>query len=1488
MKKSIRLVVTHFVKRFSGISPVILLFAVLYSSPGLAQVIATASQGTPGPTSYSTLKGAFDAINAGTHQGNITLSITGNTTEIATATLNASGNGSASYTSVNIKPAAGITPTITGNLSSASVIRLNGSNNVTIDGSNSGTSTKDLTLINTSGSISNVLAIGSVGTTPISNISIRNTVIINGTNTSTAVVAGDAGVIGSPGYFNNITLQNNDIRKTYIGVYFYSATNTSNSNIKITGNDLNATGSNAIRLVGIYAQSVNGLTISDNNIGNFDPASPEFDRGIWLATGTVNATISKNNISGLAYSGSSNYAPIGINISPGVSNANIVVNDNIINTITSSGSFSPIGIYSYTAASGIAIANNKISTIKNTNVTGYGAAGIILANTINTAATKVYNNFIWDITGTGGNSFNANDNGNGIVVDGGGGYDIDFNTVVLNTDPVSTGAHKSSCLLITVNVTATGTINVRNNILANLQTTGNANSRYALSNASTASVFGTIDYNDYYSVSGNLGISGTTSATTIAQMQTLMGGNAHALNVEPVFVASNDLHLNPSANNMLDGKGTPVPGITTDIDGDTRNSTAPDPGADEFIVCPLITFTTQPANGSICEKGGSSFSTAATNASTYQWQVDAGSGFTNIADDAVYSGTKTANLILTNIPASYNGYIYRCLAKGRSDCPAVPSNTATLTVNPSKTVTEEITICQNQLPYNWNGKSIPAGGNAVATFTTPSLLTGCDSTVTLNLVVNTLPTITLQPASGAAASGSDISFSVTATGGGTFSYRWQEDAGSGFTDLTNNSVYSGVTSSELKITGVKGSMNNYRYQCIITNTCGSSTSGMATLTVNKLPQSLNFSTQTTGSTVVVTYGDPAIDGAATASSGGAVIYASSNTTVATVDGSGKVTILTAGTTVITASQSGNNDYHPASDISFTIQVNKKTITVTTTPASKTYGDPDPALAYTFTPSLVGADAFSGTLQRAAGENTGTYVIGQNNLSLNSNYILTYIPANFTITKKAITVTATSASKTYGDPDPVLTYTHSPALAGTDQFTGSLNRAPGENVGTYTIQQNTLTLNGNYTITYIANNLIIKPRTITITATPQNKTYGDPDPSLTYTISQALAPGDQFSGSLSRVPGENAGVYGIGQGTLALNGNYILNYNGANLIIGKRDLSIRADNQSRPYGAPNPALTMTYNGFVNGDNELVITPPMISTTATTSSLPGNYPVTLAGGIAANYRLMLSNGTLTVESVRLQIMQQPADQSVCKGLAAQFRVTTSVTPAAAPVTYQWEQSMDGINWQTIAGATAPVYTTTGNAMMYLRCTIGAPGVTSQTQIAQLNIHPSPLITAGKSNDIGCANNTAQLLASGALHYRWSPEAGLNDSYVSNPIAAPNVTTTYIVTGTDANGCIGSAYVTLNVAPRQYLVPTAFSPNGDGKNDCFRVSNWSNVTQFELSIYSRTGMRIFYTNNPASCWDGTYNGQPQPTATYVYFIKAVTPCGPIERKGTVILIR
>jgi gliding motility-associated-like protein len=95
-------------------------------------------------------------------------------------------------------------------------------------------------------------------------------------------------------------------------------------------------------------------------------------------------------------------------------------------------------------------------------------------------------------------------------------------------------------------------------------------------------------------------------------------------------------------------------------------------------------------------------------------------------------------------------------------------------------------------------------------------------------------------------------------------------------------------------------------------------------------------------------------------------------------------------------------------------------------------------------------------------------------------------------------------------------------------------------------------------------------------------------------------------------------------------------------------------------------------------------------------------------------------------------------------------------------------------------------------------------------------------------------------------------------------------------------------LTNVPNGYLLASAFSPNGDMVNDCFGVKLWGGIKSIDFSVYNRWGERVFHTNNPNDCWDGTYKGEKQPPGAFVYFIQANTTCGPVSRKGTVVLIR
>jgi len=184
-----------------------------------------------------------------------------------------------------------------------------------------------------------------------------------------------------------------------------------------------------------------------------------------------------------------------------------------------------------------------------------------------------------------------------------------------------------------------------------------------------------------------------------------------------------------------------------------------------------------------------------------------------------------------------------------------------------------------------------------------------------------------------------------------------------------------------------------------------------------------------------------------------------------------------------------------------------------------------------------------------------------------------------------------------------------------------------------------------------------------------------------------------------------------------------------------------------------------------------------------------------------------------------------------------------------------------------------------------------VQTDTLSTKVTVLASPNINATRANDIDCSFSSSQLNASGGNSYTWTPATSLDNAGIGNPVASPTTTTTYTVTGKDENGCSNSDTITVKVnfsGNVVYGLPDAFTPNGDGLNDCFGVKKWGQVSQLDLRIYNRFGQLVFQTNNPNKCWDGTYKGNPQQADVFVYTIKAKAACGNIDKKGTVTLLR
>ncbi|MDO6390836.1 gliding motility-associated C-terminal domain-containing protein [Pontibacter sp. BT731] len=162
-------------------------------------------------------------------------------------------------------------------------------------------------------------------------------------------------------------------------------------------------------------------------------------------------------------------------------------------------------------------------------------------------------------------------------------------------------------------------------------------------------------------------------------------------------------------------------------------------------------------------------------------------------------------------------------------------------------------------------------------------------------------------------------------------------------------------------------------------------------------------------------------------------------------------------------------------------------------------------------------------------------------------------------------------------------------------------------------------------------------------------------------------------------------------------------------------------------------------------------------------------------------------------------------------------------------------------------------------------------------------TPVADAGPDVEI-IQGRPAELRATGGVTYAWEPAESLSNANVANPVARPDVTTTYTVTITTEEGCTATDEVTVTVIPA-ITAPNAFSPNGDRVNDVWEIGNIQNYPDARIEIFNRWGNQIFSSTGYANPWDGTYNGESLPVATYYYIIYLNSSEKPISGHVTII---
>ena len=269
----------------------------------------------------------------------------------------------------------------------------------------------------------------------------------------------------------------------------------------------------------------------------------------------------------------------------------------------------------------------------------------------------------------------------------------------------------------------------------------------------------------------------------------------------------------------------------------------------------------------------------------------------------------------------------------------------------------------------------------------------------------------------------------------------------------------------------------------------------------------------------------------------------------------------------------------------------------------------------------------------------------------ANYTLAYESGTLTVMKAPLTAKVNNATKQYGKDNPSFTATYTglkngetaPKWSTALKFETSATKA--SDVGEYDVTATGVPT--NYEMSSVTpGKLTITQAPLVIKANDATRKYFEADPEFGYTCTGFVNNDDKKA--LTKEPTittaatqtSNAGNYDI-TASDAQAKNYSITYGKGKLTVTKRPLTITANPASRDYGEENPTLTMTYEGFVNDEDESVLSQrPTISTTATKQSNAGTYPISLTGGKGTNYEITLKEGTLTVNKVPLTVTVENA--------------------------------------------------------------------------------------------------------------------------------------------------------------------------------------------------------------------------------------------------------
>ena len=809
-------------------------------------------------------------------------------------------------------------------------------------------------------------------------------------------------------------------------------------------------------------------------------------------------------------------------------------------------------------------------------------------------------------------------------------------------------------------------------------------------------------------------------------------------------------------------------------------------------ICP--SFTLQPINQTVCSGNSTSFYTHVIGGinNSYQWQVNTGSGFTNLINFGVYSGVNTDSLIISGSTVAMNNFQYRCVVSSGS-CGNITTNNVVLLVNATPTIiVNSATICAGDsailntagaTSYTWSpatGLSSTTGNSVIANPSTTTAYTVigtsglCLNTSTANVVVNLLPTVNIA--------GPTIickGQSVTLTASGAATYSWSGGPTSYTYQVAPNStsLYI-VTGKDVNNCSNSGSIliNVKAVPTISTNTANICVGSAATLTVSGAntytwspSSSLNIST---GASVIA---NPTVTTTYTINGTGTNGCTNSATTILHVNALPNVTATTAtvcvgGTATLTAA--GANTYTwstNAMSASITDSPMLTTnYTVTGTDANNCINNYATTVSVNPLPTIT-----SNTSAICVGSTTTLTANGANTYTWSTNAVSTSIATSPTVTTN-YTIAGTDANNCVNVGTTTVTVTPLPTIA--------IN-SPTICVGATT----TLTASGAATFTW------------NTTATTTSIT---PSPTVTtnYTVSGTDANNCVNVGTTT-VYVNPLPMITATTATICIDGTATLTASGANTYT----WSTNAVGTSI---TPSPTLTTTYslsgtdaNNCVNVGTTTVTVNPLPIITINSSTICVGATTTLTAIGATTYTWSTGSTTTSIApspTVTTNYIVNGTDANGCMNVGT---TTVHVNPLPIITATSATICVGGTATLTASGANSYTWntsqTTTSITPSPTLTTIYSVSGTDANNCVNVGtttvtVNSLPTITANTVSI--CIGNTTTLTASGANTYTWSPGSGLYSTIGASVIANPTVTTTYTMTGD--NGCIALTVTSVTV--------------------------------------------------------------------------------------------